>query len=44
MGRKQESYEEGEIPTPSLTVYKLLKFALDKFTDQSQIDKHVWGL
>ena len=31
-----------EIPTPSLTVENLLKFALNKYTDQFQIDNHVW--
>ena len=35
MGRNQEAHEDDEIPTPSLTVDKLLKFALDKYTDQS---------
>ena len=30
MGRKQEDYEEGEIPTTSLTVDKLLNFELEK--------------
>ena len=44
MGHKQEAHEDNEIPTPSLTVDKLLKFVLEKYTDQSQIDNHVWGL
>ena len=43
MGRKQ-GHEEDEIPTPSLTVNKLLKFALEKFTDRSRINNHVRGL
>jgi hypothetical protein len=43
MARKQEAHEEDESPTPSLTVDKLLKFALDKFTDRSRIDNHIWG-
>ena len=43
MGRKQ-GHKEDEIPTPSLTVNKLLKFALEKFTDRSQINNHVRGL
>ena len=30
MGRKQEDYEESEIPTTSLTVDKLLNFELEK--------------
>ena len=44
MGRKQEDHEEEERPTPSLTVDKILKFALDKYTDQSRINNHVWVL
>ena len=44
MGRKQEAHEEDESPIPSLTVDKLLKFALDKYTDQSHINNHVCGL
>ena len=43
MGRKQESREEENIPTPLITVDKLLKFAMDKYTDQSRINNHVWG-
>ena len=27
-----------------LTIDKLLKFALEKYTDRSCIDNHVWGL
>ena len=44
MGRKQEDHEEDEIPVPLLTVNNILKFALDKYTDRSRIDNHVWGL
>ena len=44
MGHKQYAHEEGESTTSSLTVRKLLKFALDKYTDRSRIDNHVWGL
>ena len=43
MARKQEAHEEDESLVPSLTVDKLLKFALDKFTDRSRIDNHTWG-
>ena len=43
MGFKQEVHEEDESPVPSLTVEKLLKFALDKYTDQYRINNHVWG-
>ena len=35
MGCNQESHEDDESPTPSLTVDKLLKFAMEKYTDQS---------
>ena len=41
MGHKQESHKEDESPTPLLTVNKLLKFALDKYTDRSCINNHV---
>ena len=43
MGHKQEAHEEDESPVPSLTVDKLLKFAIDKYMDRSRIDNHVWG-
>ena len=43
MGWKQEAHEEDDSPIPSLTVNKLLKFALDKYTDRSRINNHVWG-
>ena len=43
MGRKKESHEEDKSPTPSLTVDKFLKFALEKYMDQSCINNHVWG-
>ena len=44
MGRKQEAHKEDESPIPSLNVDKILKFALDKYTDRSRINNHVWGL
>ena len=43
MGRKQDAHEEDDSPIPSLTIDKLLKFALDKYTDQSHINNCVWG-
>ena len=43
MGRKQEAHEEDESPIPSLTIDKLLKFAMKRYTDRSRIDNHVWG-
>ena len=43
MGQKQEAHEEDKSPIPSLTVDKLLKFALDKYTDRSLINNRVWG-
>ena len=43
IGRKQEAHEEDDRPTPSLTVDNILKFSLDKYTDRSCIDNHVWG-
>ena len=43
MGLKKDAHEEDESPIPSLTVDKLLKFLLEKYTDQSRIDNHVWG-
>ena len=44
IGRKKEAHEEDYVPVPSLTVVKLLKFALDKYTDRSRIENTVWGL
>ena len=35
MGCKNESYQEGDIPTPSVTLENLLNFALEKYTDLS---------
>ena len=43
MGCKNESYQEGDIPTPSVTVENILNFALEKYTDLSWINNHVWG-
>ena len=42
MRRKKEAHEEENTLTPLLTVDKLLKFALDKYTCQSRIYNHVW--
>ena len=44
MGLKQYSHEEDKIPTPSLTVEKILMFALEKYMDRSHINNYVWGL
>ena len=43
MRRKHKAHEEDEIPTPLITVDKILKFALDKYVEQSRINNHVWG-
>ena len=43
MGRKQETHEDDERPTPLLIFDKTLNFALDNYTDQYRIDNHVWG-
>ena len=42
MGSKEEAHEEDESPTPLLTAENILKFALDKYTDQSHINNHNW--
>ena len=43
MARKQEAHEEDETSPPSLTIDRLLKFALDKYTDRTRTDNHIWG-
>ena len=43
-GCKKKAHEEDNIPTPSLTVDKILKFSLDKYTNQYLINNPVWGL
>ena len=43
MARKQEAHEEDETSPPSLTIDRLLKFTLDKYTDRSCADNHIWG-
>ena len=43
MGRKQEAHKADEGPALLITINKLLKFSLDKYTDQYQINNHVWG-
>jgi hypothetical protein len=43
MARKQEAHEEDETSPPSLTIDRLLKFALDKYTDRNRADNHIWG-
>ena len=44
MGRNQEAHEEDESPIPSLTVEKILKFALDKYTDRSRTRQPCLGV
>ena len=44
MVRKQEAHEEDERPTPLLIVDKLLKFALDKYTDRSRTRQPCLGV
>ena len=44
MGCKQDAHKEDDSPTPSLTIDKIVKFALDKYTEKYRIDNHVWGL
>ena len=43
MRRNQESHDKNKIPTPSINIDKLLKFALDKYNNLYQINNHVWG-
>ena len=43
MARKQEDHEEEETSPPSLTIDRLLKFALDKYTNRTCVDNHIWG-
>ena len=44
MGRNQEAHKADEGPALLITINKLLKFSLDKYTDQSHINNHVCGL
>ena len=43
MARKQESHEEDETSPLSLTIDMLLKFALDKYTNRTRANNHIWG-